>query len=332
MTEALNLAGTERAALLTSARAGDAPDAPDAAAYGFDAVPPDSQTAAERASVASPNLAELLRGYRQSAHLTQAALAEKAGLSVRAISDLERGIRRFPLADTLQRLVEALGLAARDRALLEAAANRLGLPCRPVEPNRPVATVRHNLPVELTSFVGRVQEIADVRRKLARTRLLTLTGPGGVGKTRLGLRVAAEESDGFADGAWFAELAPVTEASLVPQSIATLFDVREKPDEPLIASLAAAVQARHVLLILDNCEHLLEACTNVVPRLLRVCPHLVVMATSREVLGLSAETVWRVPPLRVRSSESEAAELFVEHQRNPWKHAAKDNKALRDNG
>jgi transcriptional regulator with XRE-family HTH domain len=315
LAEALNLVGTERAALFSSARAGEVPDALDAVADSLDALPSDSRPLAQPASTPSPNLAELLRDYRLREHLTQDALARKAGLSVRAISDLERGIRRFPYADTLQRLADALGLADRDRGLLEAAADRIGSPGSNVEPNRPVATIRHNLPVQLTSFVGSVQEIADVRRELARTRLLTLTGPGGVGKTRLALSVAAQESDVFTDGVWFAELAPLTEASLVPQSIATLFDVREKPDEPLIASLGAALQPLHVLLILDNCEHLLAACADVVPRLLRVCPHLVVLATSREVLGLGPETVWRVPPLGVNSAESEAVELFVERAR-----------------
>jgi predicted ATPase len=173
----------------------------------------------------------------------------------------------------------------------------------------------HNLPSQLTSFIGRARDAANIRQELANTRLLTLVGPGGVGKTRLALHVAERELQTYRDGVWFVELAPLTEASLVPQSIATTFNVREKPEEPLMTSLAAALQPLHLLLLLDNCEHVLETCADLVQRLLRACPQLVVLATSREVLGLGAETVWRVPPLGVDSIESEAAELFVERAR-----------------
>lgn len=265
----------------------------------------------------------MLLRYRLAAGLSQEELAERAGLSRRGISDLERGVRRAPYPATVRRLTAALGLDATERAALHSAvrvaAVRHGssgqLPPQESAAAGVHATARHNLPLQLTSFVGRVQEIAAVQRELARTRLLTLTGPGGVGKTRLALRVADAELDTFADGVWFVELAPLTEARLVPQSIATLFDVQEKPEEPLVTSLATALQPRHILLILDNCEHLLAACVDLVQRLLHACPQLVILTSSREVLGLGAETVWRVPPLGVSSAESEAAELFVERAR-----------------
>jgi predicted ATPase/transcriptional regulator with XRE-family HTH domain len=317
LVEALGLDSAERAGLLSSVRAASdtqrAPeDRPDAGA----SIHP---VGGELPDTESLRLAELVRRHRLQAQLTQDALARKAGLSVRAISDLERGLRRFPYPDTLQRLEDALGLGDDDRALLESAAARLALPGQ-AQRHQAAATgvhapARHNLPVQLTSFVGRVQQAADVRNELARTRLLTLTGPGGVGKTRLALRVAEAELDTFADGVWFVELAPLTEASQVPQSITSLFEVREKPDESLVASLAAALQRLHVLLILDNCEHLLAACRDLVQRLLRACPQLILLVTSREVLGLGAETVWRVPPLGASFADSEAAELFVERAR-----------------
>jgi non-specific serine/threonine protein kinase len=186
----------------------------------------------------------------------------------------------------------------------------------------PPGLFEHNLPAQLTSFVGRVQEIADIRRELAKARLLTLAGPGGVGKTRLALRVAGDELGSYANGVWFVELASVAEGSLVAQTVANLFALRETPEESLTTSLARTLESRHLLLILDNCEHVLAATTDLVHRLLRACPHIVVLTTSREVLGLAGETVWRVPPMQLPESNAgvpvehvtdyEAAALFVE--------------------
>jgi predicted ATPase len=182
----------------------------------------------------------------------------------------------------------------------------------------------HNLPLQVTSFIGRVQEVADIRRELSRTRLLTLAGPGGVGKTRLALRVAEEERAAFSDGVGFVELASLTEQALIPQAVAALFSLRETPQESLIAVLSRTLQSRHVLVILDNCEHVLAACVDLVQRLLRACPRLVILTTSREVFGVGAETVWRVPSLRVHefeatgpevTSKTEAIALFAERAR-----------------
>ena len=184
------------------------------------------------------------------------------------------------------------------------------------------ATPAHNLPLQFTSFIGRLQEIADVRRELARCRLVTLTGPGGVGKTRLALRAAEEEVGAFRDGIWFVDLAAVQDEALVPDAVARALAMRERPTEALIATLHNAIGQRHLLLILDNCEHLVAGCAGLADTLLRACPELRILSTSREALGIGAERVWRVPALHVphvasgvtleQLGHSEAEALFIE--------------------
>ena len=131
-----------------------------------------------------------------------------------------------------------------------------------------------NLPVPLTPFIGREQTVAAVGRLLATTRLLSLTGPPGVGKSRLALEVAAARLDAHADEAWLVELAPLTSPDLVPQAIAATLGIRERSGHLLVATIVEAVRARPLLLVLDNCEHLLEACAAIADSLLRSCPRL----------------------------------------------------------
>ena len=161
--------------------------------------------------------------------------------------------------------------------------------------------VPNNLPPQLTTFIGREQEIADVRRLLASSRLLTLMGAGGSGKTRLSQKVATELAAGkeHADGIWFIDLAPLTDEELVPQMIASAVGVREEAGRPLVDTLIEHLRHRKVLLLLDNCEHLLEVCGVLLEKLLKACPHLHVLATSREALGIDGEMAWRVPSLSV---------------------------------
>ena len=156
---------------------------------------------------------------------------------------------------------------------------------------------RHNLPQPLTSFVGREREIAEVTRLLGSARLLTLTGTGGVGKTRLGHEIAARMLEAFSGGVWVVELSALTDPALVPQAVATVLDVREEADHPLTATLAAALRAERILLVLDNCEHLVEACAAIADALLRACPDLAILATSRQTLGIAGETTFCVPSL-----------------------------------
>jgi predicted ATPase/DNA-binding CsgD family transcriptional regulator len=179
----------------------------------------------------------------------------------------------------------------------------------------------HNLPLQLSSFVGRERELAEVKRLLEGTRLLTLTGPGGCGKTRLAL-AAGELAEGFGDGVRWVELASLADPSLVPQVVASAIGVREQPGRSPTESLCAYLGSKKVLLVLDNCEHLVEACAELVEVLLHSCAQLRVLATSREALGIAGEVAWLVPSLslpdlrRTPAVESllsyGSAHLFVE--------------------
>jgi non-specific serine/threonine protein kinase len=155
----------------------------------------------------------------------------------------------------------------------------------------------HNLPSELSSFVGREKELAEVKRLVEVTRLLTLTGPGGCGKTRLALAAASELVEGFEDGVWMVELAPLADPSLLPQAAALVFRVREQPGRSTIENLAGYLGSKKVLLILDNCEHLIGDCAALTETLLHSCPGLRVLSTSREALDITGEVAWPVPPL-----------------------------------
>jgi predicted ATPase/transcriptional regulator with XRE-family HTH domain len=275
---------------------------------------------------AAANFGDLLRRHRLAAGLTQEALAERAGLSKRGISDLERGARTRPQRETLHLLVEALGLSGAQLATFVAAPRQWspGRHGSAVAASDPLPWVR--LPVPLDALVGREHEVATVVALLRRgdVRLLTLTGPGGVGKTRLALTVTHELADGFADGAVFVDLAPVRDPSLVLSAVAQALGVREARDRPLAQQLTAYLQLRHVLLVLDNCEQVLAASPEIAG-LLAACPAVRVLATSRAPLGLRGEQLWPVPPLELPSAEvpgdpvalagTEAVALFVQRAR-----------------
>jgi hypothetical protein len=154
-----------------------------------------------------------------------------------------------------------------------------------------------NLPLELTSFIGRKKELAAVKGLLAGQLLLTLTGPGGSGKTRLALAVALEVVEGFEDGAWWVGLASLSDSALVAQAVASVLGVRETPGRSLIEALVEHLKPKEVRLILDNCEHLIDACAALTDKLLHSCPNLHILATNREALGVAGETTWPVPPL-----------------------------------
>ena len=159
-----------------------------------------------------------------------------------------------------------------------------------------------NLPVELTSFVDRRTELADAKRLLSGHRLLTLTGPGGVGKTRLALRVAADVRRAFGDGVWLVALDQLRDPSLLAHTVANTMRLREDPGSPLMTTLVGHLTSRHALLILDNCEHLVDEVARFVDTLIRSCPRVRVLATSRELLGVAGETTLPVPPLSVPDS------------------------------
>jgi predicted ATPase/class 3 adenylate cyclase len=184
-------------------------------------------------------------------------------------------------------------------------------------------TLPNNLPLQLSSFVGREKEMAQVRRLLETTRLLTLTGTGGTGKTRLALQVAAELLDGESDGVWLVELAALADPALVLQAVATVLGVREEPGRPLTLTLVDVLKPKRLLFLLDNCEHLLQACATLAEVLLRGCPGVQILATSREGLNIAGETTYRLPSLSLpdlraplptaeRLMEYEAARLFID--------------------
>lgn len=180
----------------------------------------------------------------------------------------------------------------------------------------------NNLPLELSSFVGREKELAEVKRLLEGTRLLTLTGSGGCGKTRLALVAASELVGGFEDGAWLVELASLADPSLVQGAVATTLGVREQPGNPPTETLSDYLRTKKMLLVLDNCEHLIETCAVLAEALLRTCPNLRILATSREAFGIAGETRLAVPSLSLPDprhlptvedvAHYEAANLFVD--------------------
>ena len=202
----------------------------------------------------SPAFGEALRRGRLASGLTQEELAERASLSVRAISDLERGVKLVPRPSTLRLLVKGLDLTGAEAARLYQAAHLSA----PGEAHR-LPKTDHNLPAPLSSFVGREPSIAELQQLLQTVRLLTLTGAGGVGKTRLALEVAGRVRHEYADGVWLIELATVTDPALVPDTAMLTLGVKPGPVDTGSKRLSRRSN-RQTLLILDNCEHLLAAC------------------------------------------------------------------------
>jgi predicted ATPase/DNA-binding CsgD family transcriptional regulator len=192
-------------------------------------------------------------------------------------------------------------------------------------PLRSLGAYRHNLPVELTSFVPREAELAELTALIAEARLVTLTGSGGCGKTRLALHAAAGRAGAHADGVWLAELASLRDPAQVAASVADVLQLRQRGPDSGPAELAAAIGTSEMLLVLDNCEHLIRSCAEVADSLLRACPQLRILATSREPLSVPGEVTWQVPSLPFPAGPSlvppedlvrfEAVRLFAERAR-----------------
>jgi predicted ATPase/DNA-binding winged helix-turn-helix (wHTH) protein len=189
----------------------------------------------------------------------------------------------------------------------------------------PATTPKHNLPQQLTSFIGREKAIAELEELLGATRLLTLIGAGGCGKTRLAMQVAGDLLESYSDGIWLVELAALAEPGLVPQTVANVLGLKEQPGENLTQTIIEHLASKHLLLVLDNAEHLLAACAEFADAALRRCARLIILVTSRERLGVAGELTYRVPSLSVPDpkrditpevlSEYESARLFIERAR-----------------
>ncbi|RPH45498.1 MAG: hypothetical protein EHM84_09340, partial [Lysobacterales bacterium] len=168
------------------------------------------------------------------------------------------------------------------------------------------STPKHNLPHALTSFIGREKEITELEQLLASARLLTLTGSGGCGKTRLAIQLAKQRAHAYPDGVWLVELAALTDAALAPQTVASVLSIKEKAGAKLLDTVAEFLAPRSLLLVLDNAEHLIDACAQLAESLLQRCARLVIMVTSRERLGITGEQTYRVPSLSVPHEEGDA--------------------------
>ena len=189
-------------------------------------------------------------------------------------------------------------------------------------PLRSLETTPNNLPQQITSFVGRESALAEVEKLLRNARLLTLVGVGGLGKTRMSLQLAADVADDYPDGVWLVELAPLTDARLVPQAVASVLGVKEEAGRPVVEALLKAVKDRRLLLVLDNCEHVLTTCAELAKQVLQMAPQVKILASSREPLHVGGETTYPVPSLAVPAlhqkvtlaelAHCDAVQLFVD--------------------
>jgi non-specific serine/threonine protein kinase len=259
-----------------------------------------------RTSIITPEkfstFGELLRFLRRKADLTQRELSIGVGYSESQISRLEQNERAPDEATLAARFVPALYIEDEPQwmaRLLElgAATHAHAPESEALQPIAEAKPTPHNLPIQLTSFIGREKEIVEVKRLILKEELVTLTGPGGCGKTRLALQSASGLLDDFRDGVWLIELAPLSDSALVPQTLASVLGLKEEPGRALLATLTDHVRGKKILLILDNCEHLIQASAQLAESLLQVCSDVHILATSREILGIAGERAFVVPSL-----------------------------------
>jgi transcriptional regulator with XRE-family HTH domain len=258
-----------------------------------------------------------MRKLRIAAGLTQQELADRASISVRAVSDLERGVRRTPYPHTLRRIGVALKLKRTELKALADETSPVG--SRPLRSDPGPKTggrapyARDNLPSHLPRLIGRDDLFPTLRAAILdhETGLVTLTGPGGCGKTRLAAAVGADLVGSFRDGVWLVDLAQLTEGGQVEGAVAKTCGVREQPRQLMRDTITGALSSRSLLLILDNCEHLIDECARLATDLLALCPRVRILVTSREPLGVVGERSWRVPMLDIPDEVCSVASAIV---------------------
>lgn len=241
------------------------------------------------------DFATILKKLRVGAGLSQQTLAERALISVQAVSALERGYRKAPYRDTVERIADALDLSSDQREQLEASTER----SRGPRHSEHGAVPAHNLPRQLTSFLGRDQVVAEIAALLETAPLVSIVGTGGAGKTRTAIEVGNRLQTRFPQGVWFVELAPLSDPSLVPHALAEALHVQESPARPLVETLLAYLRQRRLLIILDNCEHVISEARLLAAAVLRDCPEVTVLTTTREALHITGERTYKIPSLAV---------------------------------
>ncbi len=250
-----------------------------------------------------------IRRRRKVLDLTQTELANQVSCTLSTIKKIELDERR-PSSLMAERLADSLQIPSSEREIFIKVARQIFSPLRLALPTREAGVFpiekKTNLSLPATRMIGRSQQISEVIRLLQQpdVRMLTLTGPGGVGKTRLACHVASEVLSEYADGCWLVELATVSDPSLVAQHIISVLSIQAASGKSPVVTLVGYLHNRNILLLLDNCEHLIEACSNLAHVLLSSCEGLVILSTSREALNIPEEFIWSVPPLDLPDLES----------------------------
>ena len=264
---------------------------------------------------------ELLRQYRTAAGFSQEHLAGEARISAESVGALERGTRRAPDRDTVALLASALGLGDRERAYLEAAAKRARARAFRGNGFAPEQAANRVLPLQPTSLVGRTQDLAAVSALLEQSRLVTIAGSGGVGKTRAALAVASSLPTARFGNIRFVDLAPLTDGAFVGRAIASSLSASLGDAATTLDNLVASLRSSRVLFVLDNCEHLIGDVALVVSTIVRSCEYVSFLATSRERLAIDGEAVYRLPSLEApaqfpttieRARNYPALDLFIQ--------------------
>jgi non-specific serine/threonine protein kinase len=241
-----------------------------------------------------------LRQRRRALDLTQKSLAGQIGCAEITVRRMEADEYK-PSSELASLLFEKLGIPEAERPQWVRFARGLTEYPNNQRPSSPSRERKTNLPIPLTSFIGREKDVERIQQRLNRHRLVTLIGAGGIGKTRLSQYVASQLLGDYADGVWLVELASLSDPSLVPQTVAAVFGIQQGSNSvrALVETLIHFLRAKTLLLILDNCEHLLDACAQLADKLLKNCPNLKILATSREALGIIGEALYQVPSLTI---------------------------------